>query len=226
MNINFQISIYLCLMLAVSLPACAQDKNPSKDFKVIYDITIPDSDDMGMMSAFLPTESISYVKGNQSRTELSMGMGMNTSIINNAKTNETINLISFMGKKYAVDMSNGTSEVADQKSNVVLVDETKNILGYNCKKAEISIIHEGKTYTTTAWYTPQIKNKAVTLSGKTFQELDGLLMEFELENNGLKMKMLAKRIEFKDIDPAIFLVPKDHKVVTMEELGKLLGEFH
>ena len=202
------------------LPACAQEKGNSKDFKIVYEIEVTGGGDDAMMAAFMPDESVTYVKGNMSRSEMSIAMGMNSAFISNAKTGITQGLFSFMGKKYYFDMDVPAKEDSLLKTTVILKDEFKTICGYKCSKAEIQYEMEGKKYSSFIYYTPQIKHKAVTMAGKAFENIDGLPLEFEIENSGLKMKMIARNIEFKELDSDIFQIPKDYKKVSKEELGK------
>jgi GLPGLI family protein len=105
--------------------------------------------------------------------------------------------------------------------NVELLDETKTIEGYLCKKAVLSDENGGESI---FWYTEEIEISKV---GQTYlnKEVPGFPMQYDLNNNGLKMTMTVSKFE-KKLDKNIkslfdMNIPEGYKTLTLEELEKM-----
>jgi hypothetical protein len=190
--------------------------------KVVYAISYPDMDLDPQMQAMMPTESVVFFKGVYSRTDLSLGMGFSSSSIMNAKSGEVIALTDVMGSKSAMKMSAADLKKAKSENKtaapaIELTSEVKKIAGYNCKKA---IVKSGES-ALEVFYTDEIS--AVTASTIDWKEIKGFPMEYFLDQNGLKMKFTAKSVTAEKVGDDLFVIPKDYKLVTQEEMMKKLS---
>lgn len=118
----------------------------AKDFKgvITYKITYSGDDINEQMKAFLPKVMTISFKGMMTRTDIIMGMGK-TIKIKNGEDKSVTTLIDMMGQKIAVKAS--AEEVQkdlenEMKASVEVMNETKDILGYTCKKAVITMTGE------------------------------------------------------------------------------------
>jgi hypothetical protein len=109
--------------------------------KIVYKINIK-GDFSAQEKMMLPSEAVTFCKGDKTRTEITMGFGMNTtSTISDSKTGNSVALMNLLGSKYAIE-TNGEAENLenDKFSKNTIVDvtnETKTIAGYLCKKASL-----------------------------------------------------------------------------------------
>ena len=101
-------------------------------------------------------------------------------------------------------------------------EEFKNILGFNCQKVTLKDAFGEETY---YWMTNEIY---VTKLGQNYlsDEVNGFPMEFELNNNGLKMKFKAQHFEgdldeYNLEDLFTSYIPKAYKIITKEQLFQL-----
>jgi GLPGLI family protein len=100
-----------------------------------------------------------------------------------------------------------------------LKDETKTILGYNCKLA-IATLNDGKS-TFSVYYTNDIafQNKDY---GPQFNGLPGFPLEYEAELGTMKVTYKADKISFEPITASLFDLPKSgYREMTYEEVKRL-----
>ena|SRR5688572_29976460 len=191
--------------------------------KVIYEISYPDMEMDPQMAAMMPTESVVYFKGNLSRTETSMGMGISSATIVNSKTNEMTALTDMMGTKTATivdmdDQKKDKSDVKEEDLKIAHSNETKEIAGYACKKA---ILTNADGTTIEMFYTENITSSSQF--NTQWKSLKGFPLEYTLAVGGMNMKMTAKSVTKEKISDELFKIPSDYKLMTQEEFQKMLG---
>lgn len=69
------------------------------------------------------------------------------------------------------------------------------------------------------WYTTEL------MARNSFQSeiegIDGFMMEFQTEQNGMNMKMTAKSFEEMQVDDSKFMVPDSYTVMTKEQFQQM-----
>lgn len=193
--------------------------------KVNYELSFPGMEIPDEQKAMMPKEMIMYCKGVNSRVEMAMGMGMTQTTISDGKKKEAITLMDIMGNKTAIksteeDMKKKTGESAPV---VKLLDETKTVAGYKCKKAIITIKDkkEGEI-TMPVWYTEEITTYNSQWASQ-YKGIKGMMMEYEIKASGMTMKMTAKSVTKEAVSDAKFTIPEGYKVMTAEEFQKSMG---
>lgn len=139
-----------------------------------------------------------FMKGKQFRQETNMGNGlMITTTVINGETEEGIILMDGMMGKMASTFDPGEQkEEADEEEEVDIeiefTDETKEILGFTCKKA---IIYDGEGNEMIYWYTEEIdqpENEGKYLN----QKIPGMPLEFSITEP--QVTMVFKAVEYDD----------------------------
>ena len=211
-------------MLAIAAMAsftAADAQKKLNEGKVVFEISYPGMQLDPQQAAMLPSESVTYVKNGKSRTEQKMGMGMNQVMITDAVAKTAVTLVDMMGNKTAIKTSKEDMEKEEakaEKPTVKLLDETKEIAGYKCKKAEIT---DAKGNKTTLFYTKDIE---AARGGKgPFAGIDGFPMEFEMKQPSMSIKLTATKVVEEKVDDVMFSVPSGYKEMTMEEYKKQMG---
>lgn len=216
-----KLHLAVTLLFSILIQFNAHAQKPLNEGKIVFAITYPDMEMDAQMLAMMPTESVVFIKGAMSRTELTMGMGISSSSIMNSKTGEVIALTDMMGSKSAMKMTADDvkkSKKTDDKPVITLTSETKNIVGYTCKKA---VVKSGETTSLEVYYTDQISSTtAATLEWK---EIKGFPMEYFLDQNGLRMKFTAKSVSPEKVSDDMFTIPKEYKLVSQEEMMKKMS---
>ncbi len=133
------------------------------------------------------------------------------------------------------------ARTVDFKSEIVYLNETKKIAGYECKKALIITDKLLAKDTLAVWYTPEMKFANVSSTGGTsgfgnigganaisFDKIDGFVMMYERNMpRGRKMEVKVTKIEIdKEIADKEFEIPKDVEIKSMKEtMGQGGGGF-
>ena len=192
---------------------------------ITYSIKINVTDpEMKMVAGMLDGSKMElYFSKNQTRSELNMGMIMNITTISDADKDSLVMLMGGMMGQNALKTSitEMTNKIgADSTSKLKLLDETKKILDYNCKKA---VLIDSAGNRSEFWYTNEI---IVSKLGQTYlnSEIPGFPMEFELNNNGVNMKLTATDFK-KDISTSkhLFLleIPSSYTILAKDDLLKM-----
>ena len=165
-----------------------------------------------------------YFKDNRSRSEMNIGSIMSIATITDSIEDAVVVLIDGLAGKTALKSSISEMEMIldTAKMSTNYEEEFKNILGFNCQKVTLKDAFGEETY---YWMTNEIY---VTKLGQNYlsDEVNGFPMEFELNNNGLKMKFKAQHFEgdldeYNLEDLFTSYIPKAYKIITKEQLFQL-----
>ena len=190
---------------------------------ITYKVTLTGSGVTEEMKNYMPKTMTLSIKGNKSRSEMVMMMGKTVSISDgDAKT--TIVLMDMMGQKIAVQST--PEEVQSEldkgpKTSVNVTGETKDILGYTCKKAIITF--EGEDTEVIVYYTDELGTKALNFDNPQFKDIDGLMLEYEIPEEEFNMQFTAVSIEKTNVDDSAFTIPEGYQIKTIEEMKGMFG---
>ena len=184
-----------------------------------------DNPDMEMAIQMMQGSTLElYFDDQKSRTEMSMGAMMNITTVTNAETEEVLMLMGGMMGNKAV--KSNFSDIEDETEGetpeyeVELVDETKTIEGYECKKAILTDQDDNEMI---FWYTEEIE---VNKKGQNYfrEEVPGFPMEFSINQGDMLMSMTVTSFEDK-LKGAKELfdmsIPDGYEEMTMEELESM-----
>ena len=163
-----------------------------------------------------------YFADGKSRTEMKVGTMMETVNIVDSKSKKMLTLLSGMMGKKAITETIEKKTDETPKFKVELINETKDIAGYSCKKALITD-EEGNKYT--FWYTDKIK---INTEGQKYFDgygIPGFPLQMEIGQNGMDIKMVATIFEKLPKKHKLFdmEVPEGYQVMTKEEMEKMMG---
>jgi GLPGLI family protein len=214
-------AIAFLLFLLTSISSIAQ----TFEGRIVYKINI--KGDFSLQERMmLPSEAKLYTKGDQSRMEMSLGLGMSTTTISNLKTGDAVSLMNILGSKYAIE-SKGADENRDEymkNANLEITKESKSIAGYTCKKAIVTY-SDPQTKNTTemeVWFTKELNFNNDFVKGP-FQKIEGAMLEFNLLQQGINMNFQATLVSSEKVEKRQFEVPEGYKKLTQEELIKMMG---
>ena len=201
----------------------------AKEFKgdISYKISYPGMEEVdASMAAMMPKIAKLTIKGNMSKFEINMGqMGSQIQIIDgDAKTITTV--MSMMGQKfYYVETEDDISDELGENENVSIdiKDETKEIAGYECKKAVVTVIEGGEEMLFTIYFTEEIGSSSMNIDNPYFKDIPGAMLEFEINTGGGTMKMEAISIKKRSVSDDEFEVPEGYQEKTQEEIDQMFG---
>lgn len=208
------------MAVAIALPTLAQKKfEGTIKFALSYE-DLPA--EMAAMEAMLPDEMTTIIKGEKSRLEQSMGMGMSSVTITDMKKGSGIVLMDMMGKKVAMEMTKEELEKMDKKKasekkpEFKYTDETKEVAGYKCKKAVVVMEGAGEME---VYYTEDLPSGA----NKQFEGLKGFPLEYKIAQGPMKIKVTAQSVKMEKVDKGLFEIPEGYDKMSFEEFQKSMG---
>lgn len=208
------------MALAIALPTLAQKKfEGTIKFKMSYE-DLPA--EMAAMEAMLPDEMTTVIKGEKSRLEQSMGMGMSSVTITDMKKGSGVLLMDMMGQKIAMEMTKEEFEKMDKKKvsqnkpEFKYVDGTKDIAGYKCKKALVVFEGAGEME---VYYTEELPAGA----SKKFEGLNGFPLEYTISQGPMKVNFSASSVKQEKVDAKLFEIPSGYDKMTFEDFQKKMG---
>lgn len=185
-----------------------------------------DNPDMQMAIGMMQGSTLDvFFKEKVTRAEMKMGSLMNITTISNETSGDVLMLMSGMIGQNAIKTTTAELEAQNEekpKYDVNLVDESKTIEGYSCKKA---ILTDEEGNESVFWYTEEIN---ISKKGQSYlnEDVPGFPMQYDLNNNGMKMTMtvasLEKKLDKKSASLFEMTIPEGYKEMTMEDL-KTMG---
>lgn len=191
-----------------------------------YKATVSSDDpEMAMATSMMQETTLDiYFKDMSTRTDVSMGAIMNVQTIIDGDSQDILILMSgLIGNKAiktSVDEIEEVQEEQEQQFEVQLIDETKELVGYKCKKA---ILTDDEGNEMTFWYTEDIK---VNTQGQNYlnKQAPGFPMQYEINQGGMLMSFTIDSFNKKlqNVDELFNQeIPDGYDEVTMEELKSM-----
>jgi len=210
--------ILFLLFTLTTLTASAQLKAGT----VTYSIKIESGmeDNAFAQEMMKDAEMVATFDSKNSSVKTTMGVFMTSNTIIQVKKKKAITLMDAMGTKYGVNMK--LSELKKQNngtSSFTETNETKEILGYMCKKGTFT----GEDGTIgEVWYTTGIKGN---MDGQQFFSITdkGFILEESSTTNGVTLRITATSINSDSVNKDAFslTIPEGYKIMTPEEFEAL-----
>lgn len=211
--------------LVLAIFTLASFQTSAKEFKgvITYKITVEGSGVTDEMKTMMPKTMVMTIKGNKSRSEMVMSMGKTVSI-SDGDTKTAITLMDMMGQKIAIQ--SGTEDIMKEIAEspdvtVEVTTETKDILGYACKKAIITNPEDDMELI--VYFTEELGTKELNFDNPQFKDINGVMLEFEIPNEMFNMHFTAVSIEKKNVDDSEFTIPEGYQIKTKEEMKGMFG---
>jgi GLPGLI family protein len=193
---------------------------------IVYNIAISGDDpQVEMMKSLMDGANMElYINEKFSRLNFNLGTMMTTNTIVDLGKKEALTLMSGMMGKTATQMSLEELEAKKEsaaKPEVELIDETKKIAGYNCKKV-ILTTEDGTELET--WYTDEIEMGDLSGTNLGNKDIPGFPLEFSSKKGPMTMLFTASLFEPKTkVDKKLFdmTIPEGYKIVTTEDLKNM-----
>lgn len=187
-----------------------------------------DNPDMQMAVGMMQGSTMDmYFASNKSRVEMKFGTIMSMTSIVDVKANKSLTLMGGMMGNLAMPASLDEVKKADTLKatmKVELVNETKTIAGFVCKKANVT---DPEGNVTVFWYTEEL---AIAKDGQTYlnTQVPGIPLEYDINQKGMIMKMTATKVE-KSLDKSAkktlfeLKIPEGYKEMTKDDMMKMGG---
>lgn len=218
------------LLLSIILISCNSSSN-KKDISegiIEYKIIYPKMDENDiMLASMMPKNMNMKFKDNNTVSELKTGAGVfQTKFINQNKEKKLIHLVKMVNSKYGLILD--STEIYESYAKKVdgmrieKTQETKEIAGYTCYRAKIIFDHPENNFD--IYYTNEIKISNPNWC-TPFYEIDGVLMEYQLENYNILMRLTAENVVEADVEENEFTMPDDYEEITQAEMEEKFLDF-
>jgi len=133
-----------------------------------------------------------------------------------------------MGQKYAMSMTTEELEkdIEDGPDvDIEVTDETKEIAGYNCKKAVVKLKDKGADDDAEliVFFTDELGSGMLNYNNPTFKDIEGVMLEYSIKENDMDMTFTAISVTKKKVSDHEFVIPEDYNVMTMSEFESMFG---
>ncbi len=193
--------------------------NPTEG-EIVFDVDYPEMK-ASIMSSIYPKEVAMKFKGANTSSDFSTGM---VSMVNvaNYDRKEVVQLLKFLTDKKAAVYNQSIIDstiLSDAKYTIIKVNGEKEVAGYKCKKAILTI---GNSEKFEVYYTQEINAKNCNW-WSPFKEIDGMLMEYHVIKYGIHMHLKAREVKTEPIENDQFLLPKDYKKISVVEMDGIFN---
>jgi len=173
---------------------------------VTVEITYDLPSDQQAMAAMLPKEQVFHIKNEMTHMEQNM-MGNKTIMIRDNSSGLSTVLMEMQGMKYKMQVND--DDIGEKKSEIELLDETKEILGYACKKARV--VMKDNMGSMEIYYTNELPAPKM----KGMEKINGFPLEYSLESHGMKVHYMTMDIKKESIDDGLFVIPEGYQDMPM-----------
>lgn len=151
------------------------------------------------------TKKVVYIKGNDSRVDFASPSFSQTIFYDKNSGNAIV--LRDIGNNKLMTKFSKTQWIDKNKkadgANINFLTDTKTILGYECKKA---IVQPKEGVAFTVFYATAIIPSVKEFEYQ-FKDIPGLVLEYETEENGKKLRFTASKINLNPVSVSKFDVP-------------------
>jgi GLPGLI family protein len=185
-----------------------------------------DNPDMQMAIGMMQGSSMDlYVMGTKTRVDMKMGTMMDISTITDQSDKVLMLMGGMLGKNAIVTT---ISELEKNKADyteptLTLIDETKTINGFICKKA---LLTDADGNESLFWYTEDI---VVSKKGQSYlnANVPGFPLEYSINVNGMTMSLnikdIVKKLDKNQKKNFEIKIPEGYQEMTLDQLQGLGG---
>ena len=212
-------------MLAVCLLSVSCTKQGRhgnvKEGSMKYKITYLESEKESPIIGLLPSTIMMRFNNDKVLLEMEGWLGIFRSAFVKNGENEAYTLLKILSKKYLYISEPNEGFYGMKKPDNLKVDfddETKEIIGFECKHAKVSI----DTLSFDVYYTNDIKIKNAT-ANTPLDMIPGMLIDFRLEMNGIPMHLEAVEFIEEKVPNTIFDIPNGYERVERSQMDEIFN---
>jgi hypothetical protein len=212
------------LLVAVILlfGSCGGEEEEKKVSEGIisYTISYPYYEGSSIMIKMFPDEMILKFKNGKYKIEVQKGGVFKTILVADSKSKSITNQLYFGPKKIATELNEAEVGTMIEEFPVPIYMETgeqDTVAGYLCDKT-IAVFSEISQKEVILYHTKDIALKESNWCNP-YKEIPGVLLQYEVERYGLRMRFTANNIEKKSVKESEFKIEQGYKRVSLEKMN-------
>jgi len=217
--------IVILSVLLISACSTASFSGKLDEGTIEYDMIYLQDQKENPIISLLPTTMSLKIKNNNSIQKIEGWMGV-FQMAGIARRNENYKAayLKIMGEKYAFETTmDGPAFGFDEYPKMKLVhsDSVKVIAGYKCKAYDV-YLNDSSAAAFTIYYTEDIKLDNPNCNNP-FQEVKGVLLEFQMKFQKIPVHLIAKKVIKEEIADDEFLIPDGFQKVSKEKIQEVIN---
>lgn len=188
-----------------------------------YKITYIEDEKSNPIVSLLPTYITMSFKGKEVLLSVEGWMGIFKSSFIKDKDQNAITLLKILNKKYLyrsapTDGYYGLTRYENMQ--VSFDDQEKKVIDFTCKHARIKIPEKNLEFD--VYYTNDI-NIENPNANTPLSQIPGVLIEFQLEMNGILMHLEATEFNNQEVPDYLFEIPEGYKEVEKSQMDEIFA---
>ncbi|MFP4060409.1 MAG: hypothetical protein ACLFUC_08005 [Bacteroidales bacterium] len=196
----------------------------SKEGVIEYKITYIQSNLESFPPNLLPKTMIMKYKNHMSSNTIEGFMGFfQICNISDTKKKTNTTLLKVLDNKYLYEGKRsepGCCFHNYENMSIIPTEERKIIAGINCKKA-LAVFPGNESENFEIYYCDSFNVENPNIINP-FQEIDGVLMQFNLNISSIKMNLMAEKVTFGDVPQKEFSIPKGYTPINREKMEEVV----
>jgi hypothetical protein len=215
------VKILLALVIVPAFFSNLKAQKPVKEITLTYNISVQSTNDKTNVTRSLEGAVLNiYLKGEQSRSDMSSAVGSESDFYDN-RTGTGFILKEYSGQKLMITLNKENWLQKNQyyhNLKFALEPGEQMISGFKTRKAT-AVLPNDKVFT--VYYTPEL-TVSNNQYNNAFVQLPGIPVQYELESGQLKFKYVLSRVGYESIPSEKFETPKTgYRVMTYEDNQQL-----
>lgn len=191
-----------------------------------FEVSYPYFNGADIILKMLPSKMTMKFKDGRFRTTVTKGKSIKMDFISDCNNKSMISAFQFGSKKIAVELNEKEIKaMLKEFPKVVYIDipETDTLAGFTCKKK--AAVFEDISYPDCElWYTDEIDIPNANWC-YPFSDIPGVLLQYEVERYGMRMRLKAKRFLDESVDDSEFDTPQGYKSVKLSDFEDEVKRF-
>lgn len=206
---------FIAGLLLLSISSFAQPGQPDSsstvekdDLVLSYLLNIESNKKNGVAESYNGAVKTIFLNKAQARSRMVSLMRVQSVFYSKEGSGEKITLLKESGKdSYKKNLSSSQWKQMNKKyegATYELVDDSLQVLDYNCKKA---IVHLKDGKKITAYYTTALSHNSFAKVEPAFAGIPGVVLKYEYENKDALFVYTATEVSFSLTSPEIYKIP-------------------
>lgn len=219
-------------ILLLSLVSCGGGNifNRKNEGIIFFDVSFPYEPNSIRLELY-PKEMTFEFHKDQMHASISSSFGVvATDIFIDNKNQQFTQILKSFGDHYSMSLNESNIKTWTNRQQITRIEHTSDTLtiaGFLCKKS-IAYLPNDSLPPIQLYFTDEIKIDQTNWWNQ-FDEIEGCLLAYEVEQYGKRMRLVAREVRFQDVAPESFTVPAGATAVDADgmydQMDKLMSEF-